>query len=85
VGKSKFEIVVILVSADPKPIVIPISFASDSAVTAADFNSMNAAFLFEAQRGMSWVCFKKREILVSEYLDVLGKLMITFPERFERV
>jgi hypothetical protein len=78
---SKFEIIVVLVRANLKPVVIAVTLASDGAVTATDFDAVNTAFFAEAQRWMSRIRLKKSEIFVGKLLNVLGQLVITLPER----
>jgi hypothetical protein len=59
------------VSADPEPVVVAIPLASNSAIAAADFYSVNSAFLAEAQRRVPRIRFKQREIFIGEFLNVL--------------
>lgn len=79
------ETVVFFMSADPKPVVIAVSLASEGAVTAADFRRVNAAFFLKTQRGMARVCREESEVLVGEILNFLREPMIALPERRKRV
>jgi hypothetical protein len=82
---SQFEIIVVLVRANPEPEVIAIPLTSESPITASNFRRVNGAFLLESQGGMSRVGSKKPEILVGEIPDPFGQLLITFPKGRQRV
>lgn len=74
------ETVVFFMSADPKPVVIAVSLASEGAVAAADFRRVNAAFFLKTQRGMARICLEESKIFVGEILNSLGEPMIALPE-----
>ena len=42
------QLIVILVGANPEPIIVAVALASDGAIATTDFDSVNTAFLAEA-------------------------------------
>jgi hypothetical protein len=84
-GESKFEVIIILVRANPEPEVIAVALTRDSAVVATDFDCEYAALLFKAQRWMSRIRLEKSEIFVGELLNMLRKPVIALPERRQRM
>jgi hypothetical protein len=82
---SKAKFVVLLVRADPEPVVVAVSFACDRTIASANLNCVNAAFLLKAERRMPRVRLEQSEILLRESLHVLRQLIITSPERREGV
>ena len=50
---AKMEIVILLVRADPKPVVLAAALARDGAVAAPNLNAVNDTFFLEAQGGMT--------------------------------
>jgi hypothetical protein len=48
VRRSKLKIIVILMRADPEPVVIALPLAGESAPAATDLSGVNAAFLAKA-------------------------------------
>ena len=68
---SEPEVIVFLVSSDPKPKVVPVSLACDCPVMPSDFGGMDAAFFLEAERRVRRVFTEQPEILVRQFSDVL--------------
>ena len=83
--KSKFEIVVFFVRADPEPIIGAVALPGEGAVAATDLGRVNATLSLEAERGMARVRLKKSEVFVGQFLHVPGKLLVALPERRQRV
>lgn len=66
--------------ADPEPVVITVTLASQGTITATDLNRVDRAFLAKAQRWMPRIRLKQGELLVRELLNVCGKLLVALPE-----
>ena len=61
--KSKLKIIVFLVSADPKPIIMTITFTSDGSVAPTDIDSVNGAFLRKLNDGWRGFALKRAKLL----------------------
>lgn len=79
-SKSRQEVIVGLVAADPEPIDIAALPARHGAVISSDLRSPDLAFACEAQRGMEWIFAKEAKLFVRERADLFGQLAVAIPE-----
>jgi hypothetical protein len=77
--------VVLLVCADPEPVIMTVSLASQGAVAPTDLDTINCAFLAKAERRMPRVRLKQSEIFIRKLLDMRGQQIVGSPERLQRV
>ena len=66
-GKSKFEVIIILVRANPEPEVIAVALTRDSAVVATDFDCEYAALLLKPKDGCRGFALKKAQFLSASF------------------
>jgi hypothetical protein len=81
----KAKTIVFLVCADPEPVIMTVSLASQRAIAATDLDSVNCAFLAKAERRMPGISLKQSEIFVRKLLDMRGQQIVASPERLQRV
>jgi hypothetical protein len=81
----KAKTVVFLVCADPEPVIMTVSLASQGAVAPTDLDSINCAFLAKAKRRMPRISLKQSEIFIRKPLDMRGEQIVASPERLQRV
>jgi hypothetical protein len=62
--------------ADPEPIVMSVSFASEGAVAPTDLDAVDCTFLGKTQGGMPGIGLEQSEILVCELLNVRWKPVV---------
>jgi hypothetical protein len=53
--------------ADPEPVVMTVSLASQCAIAPTDLDSVNCAFFAKAERRMAWISLKQSEILSASF------------------
>jgi hypothetical protein len=73
------------VCADPEPVVVAVSLASQGAVAPADLDCVHGTFFTEAQRRMPGISFEQREVLVRQLLNGRGQLVVALPEGLQGV
>jgi hypothetical protein len=83
--RLKVKTVVFLVCADPEPVIMTVSLASQGAVAPTDLDSINCPFLAKAERRMPRISLKQSEIFIRQLLDMRGQQIVAFPERLQRV
>jgi hypothetical protein len=59
---------------------VTVLLTSQGTVAAANLDSVDCAFLGEAERRMLGVSFKQREILIRELPNARRQLLVAFPE-----
>ena len=68
---SEPKVVLLFVGADPEPVVVSPSFASDGAVVPSDLYRVNLSLSFEAKGWVPQVFTEEGKILVRKFLNVL--------------
>lgn len=81
----ELELIVSLMRADPEPVIMTVSLASQCTVTATDLDSVNSAFLAKAQGGVPRIRLKQSEIFIRKLLNVRWKFFVALPERLQRM
>ncbi len=71
--------------ADPEPVVMTVPLASEGAVAAADFDSVDSTFLAKAQGGVPRIRLKQGEVFIGKLLNMRREPLVAFPERPQRV
>ena len=63
----ELELIVILMCADPEPVVITVPLASKSAIVVADFNSVNFTFLAKPNEGCRGLDLNRAKFLSASF------------------
>ena len=71
--------------ADPEPVIMTVSLASQCAVAPTDLDSINCAFLAKAKRRMPRIGLEQGEIFICKLLNMRRQQIVASPERLQRV